>query len=153
MGRMDAVDHGQCRNHIGFGGGEGFGLRAVMGFGLFLAHDLTGDISVTARPSPDWQKLDPWYTQVMDETQSRKGSDTRERILDAAESSVIDNGFGATSIDGMIATVRITKSGLFYHFKDKAEMAKALLEKYLAREEVLFDELFVRTVFLGASGE
>ena len=44
-----------------------------------------------------------------------------ERILDRAEVAVLDKGFAATSIDELIAAVGITKSGFFYHFKDKGE--------------------------------
>ncbi len=51
----------------------------------------------------------------------RKGADTRERILDVAEASVLDKGFFATSIEEVIAAVGITKSGFFYHLKDKNE--------------------------------
>src|SRR5262245_42166520 len=74
----------------------------------------------------------------------RKGSDTRERILDVAEAAVLEKGFAATSIEELIAAVGITKSGFFYHFKDKNELAKALLVRYVEREDVLFDDLFRR---------
>ncbi len=71
-------------------------------------------------------------------------SNTREQILDVAESAVLDKGFAATSIDELIAAVGITKSGFFYHFKDKGALAKALLTRYVEREDTLFDELFAR---------
>jgi TetR/AcrR family transcriptional regulator, transcriptional repressor for nem operon len=74
----------------------------------------------------------------------RKGRDTRERILDVAEAAVLEKGFAATSIEELIAAVGITKSGFFYHFKDKNELAKALLRRYLDREDALFDDLFHR---------
>jgi TetR/AcrR family transcriptional repressor of nem operon len=77
-------------------------------------------------------------------TESSKGSDTRQQLLDAAESSVLEKGFGATSIEEIIAAVGITKSGFFYHFKDKGELAKELLKRYIEREDVLFDSLFGR---------
>jgi AcrR family transcriptional regulator len=80
----------------------------------------------------------------MQERKPRDGGDTRERILDAAEAAVLEKGFAATSIDELIATVGITKSGFFYHFKDKGEMAKALLERYIERENAMFDDLFAR---------
>ena len=73
-----------------------------------------------------------------------KGADTREHILDVAEASVLDKGFDATSIEEVIAAVGITKSGFFYHFKDKNKLAKALLVRYVEREDALFDELFAR---------
>jgi AcrR family transcriptional regulator len=74
----------------------------------------------------------------------RRGGDTRERLLAAAEVSVLEKGFAATSIEELIAAVGITKNGFFYHFKDKNELARALLLRYVEREEALFDELFAR---------
>jgi TetR/AcrR family transcriptional regulator, transcriptional repressor for nem operon len=80
----------------------------------------------------------------MDAVTQRRGGDTRERILAAAEAAVLDKGFAGTSIDELIAAVGITKSGFFYHFRDKSELAKALLVRYIEREDELFDELFRR---------
>ena len=73
-----------------------------------------------------------------------KGQDTRKRILDVATESVLAKGFGATSIDEIIAATGITKSGFFYHFKDKNELAKAMLQRYLAEDERIYDDLFGR---------
>ncbi len=78
------------------------------------------------------------------DTPMRKGSDTRERLLAVAEAAVLEKGFAATSIEELIAAVGITKSGFFYHFKDKGELAKALLQRYIAREEAIFNEIFRR---------
>ncbi len=80
----------------------------------------------------------------MEELQQRKGASTREKILDAAETAILEKGFAGTSIDELIAAVGITKSGFFYHFKDKGELAKALLVRYIEREDYLFDDLFQR---------
>ncbi|MBT1515705.1 TetR/AcrR family transcriptional regulator [Bradyrhizobium sp. SRL28] len=80
----------------------------------------------------------------MYDIQHRKGSNTRDRILDVAEAAILEKGFAATSIDELIAAVGITKNGFFYHFKDKSQLAKALLVRYVAREDTLFDNLFRR---------
>ncbi len=80
----------------------------------------------------------------MPEPDRKKGRDTRERLMDAAEKSVLDKGFATTSIEELISEVGITKSGFFYHFRDKGALAKALLERYLEREETMFDEMFAR---------
>jgi TetR/AcrR family transcriptional regulator, transcriptional repressor for nem operon len=80
----------------------------------------------------------------MTNTETKKGSATRELLLDAAEAAVLDKGFGATSIEELISVVGITKSGFFYHFKDKTALAKALLVRYVERESRLFDDLFGR---------
>ena len=79
----------------------------------------------------------------MEET-PRKGSDTRERILEVAEAAVLEKGFAATSIEELIAAVGITKSGFFYHFKDKNELARALIVRYIEREDALFGDIFRR---------
>ncbi|MBM3530923.1 MAG: TetR/AcrR family transcriptional regulator [Alphaproteobacteria bacterium] len=70
--------------------------------------------------------------------------DTRERLLEAAEAAVLAKGFAATSIDELIAAVGITKSGFFYHFKDKADLAKAMMLRYLEQDKALLDSLFDR---------
>ena len=80
----------------------------------------------------------------MVETATRRGSDTRERLLELAEAAVLEKGFGATSIDELIADVGITKSGFFYHFRDKGELAEALMQRYLDQEDVILDDLFAR---------
>lgn len=72
----------------------------------------------------------------------RKGEETRARILDAAQAAVLAKGFGATSIDELIAETGVSKSGFFYHFRDKTELAKALLERYLEEDERVYDAVF-----------
>jgi TetR/AcrR family transcriptional repressor of nem operon len=75
---------------------------------------------------------------------ARKRTDTRERLLELAETAVLQKGFAATSIDELIAAAGITKGGFFYHFKDKGELAKALLLRYLEQDRAILDEIFRR---------
>lgn len=75
-------------------------------------------------------------------------TDTRDRILDLAESAVLAKGFDATSIEEIVAAAEITKGGFFYHFPDKTALARALIERHIAREEALFDDLFGRAAEL-----
>jgi AcrR family transcriptional regulator len=74
----------------------------------------------------------------------RKGEETRGRILEVAEAAVLAKGFGGTSIDELIAETGITKSGFFYHFRDKNELAKALLYRYIEADEKIYDDIFGR---------
>lgn len=74
----------------------------------------------------------------------RKGEETRGRILDVAEAAVLAKGFGATSIEELITETGITKSGFFYHFRDKNELAKALLNRYIEADERIYDDIFGR---------
>jgi AcrR family transcriptional regulator len=71
-----------------------------------------------------------------------KGEQTRGRILDIAQDAVLHKGFAATSIDEIICEAGITKSGFFYHFRDKNDLAKALLQRYLDNEWTVFEGLF-----------
>ena len=73
-----------------------------------------------------------------------KGEKTRERLLEIAQASVLDKGFSNTSIDEIISAAEITKSGFFYHFKDKTDLAKALLVRYLAHDDLVLDGIFAR---------
>ena len=75
----------------------------------------------------------------------RKESNARERLLDIAESSVLAKGFGATSIEEIVAEAGITKNGFFYHFADKNQLARALLQRYIDNEEAILDQLFAAT--------
>ncbi|MEM8775687.1 MAG: TetR/AcrR family transcriptional regulator [Pseudomonadota bacterium] len=71
-------------------------------------------------------------------------TDTRSRILDVAEASVLSKGFEATSIEEIVAGAEISRGGFFYHFKDKNALARAMLERYIEVENQLYDDLFER---------
>jgi TetR/AcrR family transcriptional repressor of nem operon len=70
--------------------------------------------------------------------------DTRSRILEVAESAVLAKGFASTSIEEIIAAVGITKSGFFYHFKDKTALAKGLMLRYIQHDKEVLDDIFAR---------
>ena len=73
-----------------------------------------------------------------------KGAETRVRILQIAEASVLAKGFEATSIDEIIYQAGITKSGFFYHFHDKNELAREMVRRFIDENNALFDDLFGR---------
>jgi len=73
-----------------------------------------------------------------------KGERTRERILDVAYESIVQKGFAATSIEELVEAAGITKSGFFYHFRDKNDMARQLFERFLAEDEGIVDTLAKR---------
>lgn len=64
----------------------------------------------------------------------KDGSQTREKILDAAHELMLQQGYTATSIDQLLAKTGLTKGTFFYHFKNKAELAMALINRYAAAE-------------------
>jgi TetR/AcrR family transcriptional repressor of nem operon len=57
---------------------------------------------------------------------------------------VLAKGFGATSIEELIAEAGLTKSGFFYHFKDKNELARGLLNRYEQQNNRLIESVFGR---------
>ena len=80
----------------------------------------------------------------MTRTAQAKGTSARDRLLALAEVAVLEKGFAATSIDELIAGAGITKSGFFYHFKDKSELAKALMQRYVEEHNGVLAGIFTR---------
>ncbi len=69
---------------------------------------------------------------------------TREKILDAAQALILNNGFAGTSIDMVLEKTSLTKGAFFYHFKSKTDLAHALIERYAQRDLRLMTESFAR---------
>jgi AcrR family transcriptional regulator len=80
----------------------------------------------------------------MTQATQAKGPSARDRLLALAEAAVLEKGFAATSIDELIAGAGITKSGFFYHFKDKSELAKALMQRYVEEHNGVLAGIFNR---------
>lgn len=74
----------------------------------------------------------------------RKGERTRQQILEIAEVAVLQKGFGGTSIDELVAEANITKSGFLYHFRDKNQLALALVNRYIENDRIILDDIFNR---------
>jgi TetR/AcrR family transcriptional regulator, transcriptional repressor for nem operon len=68
-----------------------------------------------------------------------KGDQTRERILAATEPLVLENGFAGTSLDDILKATDLTKGAFFHHFKGKGDLARALVERYVANDLALFE--------------
>ena len=73
-----------------------------------------------------------------------KGERTRERILDVAYQSIVEKGFAATSIEELVEAAGITKSGFFYHFRDKNDLARQLFERFLDEDVRIIETLETR---------
>ena len=61
-----------------------------------------------------------------------KSAGTRLEILQKSFELIYKNGYQATSIDAIIASMHVTKGAFFYHFKNKEEMGLALISEVLA---------------------
>jgi TetR/AcrR family transcriptional regulator, transcriptional repressor for nem operon len=73
-----------------------------------------------------------------------RANSSRERILSTAEAMILENGFAGTTIDDIIEKAAITKGGFFYHFDGKRQLAKALVERYIAMDSDVFLQLSAR---------
>jgi AcrR family transcriptional regulator len=73
-----------------------------------------------------------------------KGERTREKLMDLAYGSIVEKGFAATSIEELVEAAGITKSGFFYHFRDKNDLARQLFERFLAEDDGIMRTLEAR---------
>ena len=74
----------------------------------------------------------------------RDAEATKTRILDAAHGLVLERGFAATSVDAVLAEAAVSKGAFFHHFPSKAELGRAVLERYAAADERMLDEFMAR---------
>jgi TetR/AcrR family transcriptional repressor of nem operon len=63
----------------------------------------------------------------------RTANDTAERILDVAERLVQKRGFNGFSYADIATELGITTASLHYHFAGKAQLGKALIDRYAER--------------------
>lgn len=73
-----------------------------------------------------------------------RANSSRDRILTTAEEIILQKGYVGTSLEEILDKAAITKGGFFYHFNGKAELARALVERYLLEDEKMFTGLQVR---------
>jgi TetR/AcrR family transcriptional repressor of nem operon len=66
-------------------------------------------------------------------TPKRPRSDTRTRILDAAEKLVQTRGFNAFSYADIASELDVSTASLHYHFAGKAVLGRALIARYAER--------------------
>lgn len=75
---------------------------------------------------------------------ARSGAATREKLLDAAQALIFDHGFSATSVDKVIDRAGVTKGAFFHHFKSKAELGRAVIERHAERDMAHCDRTLAR---------
>jgi AcrR family transcriptional regulator len=74
-------------------------------------------------------------------TPAVKTADTRDRLLDAAETVVMARGVAALSLDAVAAEARVSKGGLLHHFRSKEALLTALVERLAAEMRASYDAL------------
>src|SRR5215212_8620379 len=69
------------------------------------------------------------------------GAGTTSRILDVAERLLQVRGYNGFSYGDVATELGITRAALHYHFRGKAELGQALIERYAARFAAALDHL------------
>jgi TetR/AcrR family transcriptional repressor of nem operon len=59
---------------------------------------------------------------------TRKGQETRRRIVDAAADLIFDRGVANTTIDDVRTAADVSSSQLYHYFDDKPELVRAVIE-------------------------
>ncbi|MEJ2216816.1 MAG: TetR/AcrR family transcriptional regulator [Gemmatimonadota bacterium] len=62
---------------------------------------------------------------------------TRERIIDAATSLMLDRGYAATTVDEIVAKAGVAKGSVYHFFDSKEAVGIAALETYFQRGTAL----------------
>lgn len=66
---------------------------------------------------------------------------TRDRILDVAMELFIEQGYEATSLREIAEPLGFTKAALYYHFKSKQEILRALMEPAIGLQQGLIERI------------
>ena len=78
-----------------------------------------------------------------------KGEQSRQRILEASKSIILESGIGKLSHGAIAEVLDISKSAIHWHFPTKDDLLKALIDDYL--EHLQAEEKRHETPFI-ASG-
>lgn len=68
-------------------------------------------------------------------TTTRDRAGTRDRILDALETLLLDKGMSQVTLENVAATAGVSKGGLLYHFKSKDALLAGLVRRLGDRAE------------------
>lgn len=69
-----------------------------------------------------------------------ENTSARDRIMDAAEKLVYENGFNATSLNAILGEAGASKGAFFHHFTSKEVLGEALLDRYAAADSATLEE-------------
>ncbi|WP_039794151.1 TetR/AcrR family transcriptional regulator [Nocardia araoensis] len=66
-------------------------------------------------------------------------ADTRDRILDALETLILEKGMSQVTLENVAATAGVSKGGLLYHFKSKDALLAGLVRRLTDRASKQLD--------------
>ncbi len=65
---------------------------------------------------------------------------SKEKLLDAAEHSMLAKGFEATSVEEICKRARLTKGSFFHYFESKEDLGKAVLNRFVTTTSQCFQQ-------------
>ena len=65
--------------------------------------------------------------------------ETRSRILDAAERVFYERGVAHASLEDIAAAAEVTRGAIYWHFKDKAELFDAMMQRVVLPAEDMLE--------------
>jgi len=74
----------------------------------------------------------------------KDGTKTREKILDAAQTLILERGYAGMTVDNVLERVGITKGAFFYHFKSKDDLARSLIRRFADKDAQVYKEVRAR---------
>jgi TetR/AcrR family transcriptional regulator, transcriptional repressor for nem operon len=66
--------------------------------------------------------------------------DKKTKILDSAQSLMVEKGFVASTVDDICAKAGVTKGSFFYYFKDKEELGKSVALHFACCQQEMIQE-------------
>ena len=70
----------------------------------------------------------------------QEAEETRGRILDAAERVFHDRGVAHASLEDIAIAAEVTRGAIYWHFKDKAELFDAMMQRVLLPVEAMGEQ-------------
>ncbi|MCW9706122.1 TetR/AcrR family transcriptional regulator [Fodinibius salsisoli] len=75
---------------------------------------------------------------------NRDPESTRTKIMNAAESTILDRGFGGTTVNAVIEQADVSKGAFFHHFSSKAELGRQLVQRYADKDTQHLEQTLVK---------
>ena len=72
--------------------------------------------------------------------------ETRSRIIDAAEAVFHERGVAHASLEDVAAAAGVTRGAIYWHFKDKAELFDAMMQRVVMPAECLMESAGARGI-------
>src|SRR6476659_11387172 len=80
-----------------------------------------------------------YVNPLMARRTKEEAQETRARLLDAAEQVFHDKGVAHASLEDIAAAAKVTRGAIYWHFKDKAELFDAMMQRVRLPVEAIND--------------